>query len=122
MKKVNTVLLIIMIFTGALLFSSCSNSAGSNKISKSDNEIREIAYQSLTDNEKTSIIDWKGASVEKYKAETKHTIAGPTGPVNIKSKDTYKVTFKTNMDGLLGPIVVYLDSNSYKILGSDFRY
>jgi hypothetical protein len=41
--------------------------------------------------------------------------------INIKDKDTYKVIFRTNNQSLLGPITIYVDKNSYKILGIDLR-
>ncbi len=38
-----------------------------------------------------------------------------------KVKHLYKVTFKTNMDLVLGPIVVYVDGDTKKILGYGVR-
>jgi hypothetical protein len=36
---------------------------------------------------------------------------------NIKGIDVMTVTFKTDDDGSLGPIIVYIDKNSKKVLG-----
>ena len=41
--------------------------------------------------------------------------------MNIKGKDTYKVTFRTTNEGILGPIIIYIDKNSYSVLGGDLR-
>lgn len=88
---------------------------------KSDNDIKEIAYKSLSDNERNTITNWMDGKVEAYKDTNDHSVGSPIGAINIKDKDTYKVTFGTNNEGTLGPITVYLDRNTYKVLGGDLR-
>lgn len=33
----------------------------------------------------------------------------------------FKITFTTKDDDLLGPVILYLDTNTFKVLGMDFR-
>lgn len=39
----------------------------------------------------------------------------------VFGRDVYKITFNTFEDGLLGPIVCYVDKLNGKILGADYR-
>lgn len=39
----------------------------------------------------------------------------------VIDKELYKVTFNTTMDGLLGPIAIYVDKASGALVGADFR-
>ncbi|NOU46356.1 MAG: hypothetical protein HOO86_04755 [Bacteroidales bacterium] len=96
--------LIILILALIPVFSSC----------KKDNEtdstiqIREIAWISLSEHERsTVIVDWKQAPVTE-------TI--------YKEKKAYAVVFKTSDDALLGPITVYVDSMSKIVLGQNLRF
>jgi len=90
-------------------------------IKKSESDIIEIVYNSLDEYNKKSIIDWKSAKVEEYKPLTDCIIGGSQGAINIKDKDTYKITFRTDNEGILGPITKYVDMNSYEILGGEMR-
>ena len=90
-------------------------------VNKSDTEIRELAYQSLNENDKKTVVDWESAKVEEYNSSTDHSVGSPNGLANIKDKYTYKVIFRTNNEGLLGPITVYIDKDTYEILGIDLR-
>lgn len=123
MKKVIISLcLLVVIF---LQVTGCTNAKiKSTEINteKSKSDIIEIAYKSLNEGiQKNSIINWKSAKVEEYKSQLDHLIGSQSGEVNIKDKDTYKITFETDNDMLLGSIIVYLDRNSYTALGIDFR-
>lgn len=70
-------------------------------------QIREIAWNSLTSQEKsTVIINWKQAKVEESTYNT---------------KSAYAVMFNTKDDALLGPITVYVDSSTKIILGQALR-
>ena len=40
---------------------------------------------------------------------------------NLTGKTVYKITFNTTQDGLLGPIVLYVDKYNAKVIGTDFR-
>mgnify|MGYP007111628339 CR=1 FL=1 len=70
-------------------------------------QIREIAWASLEDQEKSTVIaDWKQAPV----AETTYM-----------DKSVYSVTFNTSDDALLGPIIIYVDENTHAVLGQALR-
>lgn len=70
-------------------------------------QIREIAWNSLSDQAKsTVIVDWKQALVTE-------TI--------YQDKSAYSVSFKTSDDALLGPIIVYVDKSSQIVLGQALR-
>ncbi|MBL4936964.1 hypothetical protein JK636_14515 [Clostridium sp. YIM B02515] len=107
--------------TGELLTSSGEYKKDDAKNQKTEADIRQIAYQSLSEESKKTIINWKTAKVEEYKAADEHEVASKKGKADIKDKDTYKVTFSTTDDAILGTINVYLDKNSYEVIGVDFR-
>ncbi|MEZ4357848.1 MAG: hypothetical protein R2876_04370 [Eubacteriales bacterium] len=123
MKKFIPFFLIVILI---LCFTGCENQeAGSNaaqtSIVKSESEIKEIAYDYLSDAEKDTVLNYESAEVKGYKCSEDHVIGGLNGQVNINDKDTYMVTFNTTDDALLGPITVYIDKNSYGVLGIDYR-
>ena len=84
-------------------------------IKKTGSDIREIAYQSLNENEKKKVIDWKGASVEEYKSTTDLSAVSQKGDwINLKGKDTYRITFTTN-NAMFGPILVFVEKNTFNV-------
>ncbi|ERI92340.1 hypothetical protein HMPREF1982_02322 [Clostridiales bacterium oral taxon 876 str. F0540] len=107
--------------TAELLTSSGEYKKDDSKNQKAEADIRQIAYQSLSEESKKTIINWKTAKVEEYKAADEHEVASKKGKADIKDKDTYRVTFNTTDDAILGTINVYLDKNSHEVLGVDFR-
>lgn len=93
--------LIILLFAIVPFFLSCEKEA------ISDNLIREIAWDALSENEKsTVIVDWKKA---------------PVSEVTYMEKEAYSVTFNTSYDELLGPIIVYIEVASKVVLGKGLR-
>lgn len=88
---------------------------------KEEDDIRKIGYESLNKKSKETIIDWKNAKVDECKYKSDHIIGSTNGSVNIRGKAVYRVNFKTTDEALLGPIIVYIDKNSYNVLGNDFR-
>jgi hypothetical protein len=70
-------------------------------------QIREIAWNSLDAQQKSTVtIEWKDAKVELSTYNT---------------KSVYAITFNTQDDALLGPIVIYVDSSSKEVLGQGLR-
>jgi hypothetical protein len=118
-------LLVFIQITGYISTEANSSSNGikaiETKSKKSESDIRKIAYQCLNEYDKKSIIRWQSAKVEEYTSKTDHSIWATNKTVNIKGKDTYKVTFRTNNENLVGLISIYIDINSYKVLGQDLR-
>lgn len=84
------------------------------------NNILEIAYQSLSEPDKNTVINWKDGSVEEYKDTSVHSISSKNGFINIQDKDLYRVSFRTNSKAL-GPITIYIDKKSSSFLGFDLR-
>jgi hypothetical protein len=79
--------------------------------------IRAFAYQLLDENDKAVIIDWKNAELEETKFTSDYSVYDISKKefVSIKGKDVYIITFETrNPDN---PITMYIDKNSYKLLG-----
>jgi hypothetical protein len=73
----------------------------------SDIQIREIAWNSLSIYDKsTVIVDWHQVPV------TKSIFNG------IRA---YAVTFNTSMDALLGPITVHVSTSTKVVIGQDMR-
>lgn len=70
---------------------------------------------------KDTITDTKAVTVENYDATESHAIWSPAGQIDIKGIATYKVSFPTSKDDILGPITVYLDRSNMAPLGSDYR-
>jgi hypothetical protein len=74
------------------------------------NKYREIAWNSLSDMQKATVItDWKEAHTESclYWENKRRVIC---------------VFFNTTEDALLGPIVVYIDPKSLEVIGFQPRY
>lgn len=70
-------------------------------------QIREIAWNSLSEQEKsTVIIDWKQATVTES---------------TYNQKRVYAVSFNTSADALIGPITVYVDTSTKVVLGQALR-
>jgi hypothetical protein len=86
---------------------------------KTESDIREIAYNALSETYKQQVSDWKTAKVEEsiLNGNEIYSSIGKYYSVNA-----YKVSFRNFKDGVLGPIVVYLDKDSYRFLGIGLRY
>lgn len=63
--------------------------------------------------------NWKTAKVEESTLNG-NEIYSSIG--KYYSASAYKVSFRNFTDGVLGPIVVYLDKDSYRFLGIGLRY
>lgn len=87
-----------------LILSSCS------KENIPESEIREIAWSSLSEAEKSTItVDWR---------------AVPVADTTYHDTRAYSVTFSTSVDNmlLLGPIVIYVDFETKAVLGRGLRW
>ena len=113
MKRMLGYGLLILLFSLKLV--GCSN-ISSNEFK---NKVREIAW--LDDTSKSDIINLETALIEKVKFKEEHLVATKTDNIDIKNIEAYKVTFTTQNDELLGPIVIYLDKDNLNVLGIDFR-
>jgi hypothetical protein len=108
-----------VIFLILLLFASF---AGCAKIGKApEEELRTLAYESLSKEEKQTILDWTKAPVVTIKPPNSLLIWSPQGSLDLKGREVVVVTFSTTQDPLLGPIKVYLDAETHEILGKGLR-
>jgi uncharacterized protein YcfL len=91
-----------------ILFSFFAVSGCSNEDDESQNNImkaREVAWNSLSAEQQATVItNWQEANVE------------------IKEDGTYHVRFNTTDDPLLGPIVVFVNSQTFEIEGYAPRF
>ncbi len=90
-----------------LLFSFFAVSGCSNEDDEKNNllKAREVAWNSLSAEEQATVItNWQEANVE------------------IKEDGSYHVRFNTTDDPLLGPIVVYVNSETFEIEGYAPRF
>lgn len=110
----------LCLFIFVLLQATGCNTTES-RIQKSDESIIEIAYQYLSENTRKTIVDWKSAKVQEDNDSAGYLVAGPNGVVSTKGKDTYIITFKTNGAAALGPVMVFMDRNTYEIIGVGLR-
>lgn len=94
-------------FTCALvffLFTTCDKADEQDLIM---NKVREIAWNYLDENAQASIIvDWQKAIITED---------------SYQNNKVYAVMFNTKDDGLLGPIVVYVDRKTHKVIGVGLR-
>lgn len=81
-------------------------------------EFRQVAWDSLSENTKDTVIgDWQKAEVTEVRPA-----AVPQHNIKLeKNQKVVKVVFHTEQDSLLGPIGLYIDRSSKEIIGSDAR-
>lgn len=79
--------------------------------------IKQTAWDYISEESKETIVgEWNEASVEKASYEQIPIIKS-----DKRSEHVYKVTFKTTHDALLGPICLYIDSDTNKVIGLNAR-
>ncbi len=81
----------------------------------------EIVKDSLGEKEKSTITNLENPKIEDVVFFSDPPIACFKDEEDIVGKDLYKITFKTTMDALLGPLAVYVDKQSGDIVGADYR-
>jgi len=81
------------------------------------------AHLAMTAIIQKTVIDWKKATTEDFKAPEQFTIASQNGKlIDIGGKQTVAVTFQVdNSKIMLGPITVYIDKGTKKVLGFGLR-
>lgn len=109
MKKSSTLLIQFVLI---LSLFGCSNTNYPKEI--------KLAYNYIDPISKKTIRNWKNAEVEEYTPNVDVEIYDYAlqKRLNIKGKDTLKVTFHTKDDKIIGPIVIFLDKKGEKVLGT----
>jgi len=95
-----------------------------NPVAPLEKKIRDKGVAWIEKNMKESVdklTEPENAIVEMYKEKENHVVWNPKGKKDIKGKSTYKITFTTENDALLGPVTLYLSTDNMAVLGSDFR-
>lgn len=80
-----------------------------------------IAQENINEKEKATITNFDNPTVEELVFDEKVSIYLFNNNENIIGRTAYRITFKTEQDGLLGPIVYYVDKENAKLLGADYR-
>ncbi len=92
-------------------------------------EVLEITSQTAIENVKKkldkksieTITNFDNPKIEEVVFDTQPSIYLFDDKHNIVGKDLYKITFNTIQDGLLGPMVFYVDKVNGEIIGADYR-
>ena len=112
MKKIGVIVLGIMMFL--VLYSGWKANYDIRVISNS-------AYNWLDDNNKALVIDKKPVEIKEISFSDEYLIFNGSETTDINGMEVYRVTFKSDKEELLGPIVVYLGRENLKVLGMDYR-
>lgn len=71
---------------------------------------------------KETILNFDNPEIEEVIFEASPSIAYFGRKTDVSGKPLYKVTFRTEQDGLLGPIVLYIKKAGGKVIGADYRF
>lgn len=81
----------------------------------------EIAKKTFDHKSTEAIINFNNPKIEEVIFETNPSIYLFEGINEIIGKELYKIPFNTTQDGLLGPIVLYIDKLKGDLIGADYR-
>lgn len=109
---------LFLIFLSLFSLFGCSFSSDSNV----SNDVKQ-AYDYLHPDSRNTIKNWKNATKEDFTPNRDFLVFNKekNKSINIKDKKTFKVTFHTNEDAVLGPIEVFIDKNTKETLGVALR-
>ncbi|WP_051316973.1 hypothetical protein [Ectobacillus panaciterrae] len=94
-----------------------NDKSGSTKAQTQDNEldIREAVWNQLPQKSKDEVIGtWKEATIKKI---TVNKDMGRLNDVKYDGKEVYLIAFKSNKNATLGPLSIYADMQTEKIVG-----
>lgn len=123
MLKKRTGIIVSVIACIAFLISGCgtvkTNESPKAKTAQTTKDVREIAWNALSDSEKEEVIGtWKEATVSKVKVdEHKFHLEDKS----FEGKEATMVTFLSKRKALLGDINKLIDEKSGKVIGTNFR-
>lgn len=90
----------------------CENS---KEITK--NELIEIAYNFLTEDEKSNILPIENTKVYELKIAEDYLVINSNVTINIKNTEVYKISFEEINPTKIGPPTVFIDKKTLEILG-----
>ncbi|MEK4130133.1 hypothetical protein NYE67_10650 [Solibacillus sp. FSL W8-0474] len=111
--------LVIFFLSLNFLLIGCSNENQKeiNELEKVYMEMREIAWTSLSDLAKETVIgNWEGAKVTEESIIEERQTNGEEKLLKV-----VKVGFTTSQDQFLGPIGIYIDPSTKEIVSRDIR-
>ena len=128
MKK-QIIIIGVFVFTIILAVAITINISENNKLAKVNsktenvNTYRKIAWEAIDEASKKQIIGgYENSEVETVNEPDNTTIlpfkAGKGGQINISGKTIITVSFHTNIDAMVGPIIIYIDPQSNKAIGT----
>ncbi len=126
MKKTMYLLFVILLM---LWLVGCKNDENANKTPIPTEEIVEMLQADIRQNDldaeqknERTITNFDDPDIQimTLQDETSYFYKIDDG-IRLDGKEVYKVTFHTESDGLLGPIVYYVDCYTGQIYGMDFR-
>lgn len=79
------------------------------------------AREKLNDKEIETIINLENPKIEEVILKGDTSIYLFDESIDAKGKSLYKITYNTELDGLLGPITFYVDKMSGIVIGVDYR-
>ncbi len=87
----------------------------------SEKEAVKQAKKMLSEEEKNTITNYDSPKVEQVSFKKEPDFYKYQDVGELKGKEAYKVTYETTMDGLLGPITMYIGVKDGKCYGMDLR-
>jgi len=112
--KIIRILLLSTIVLYAFILSGCQSPD-----KKTIKDVREIAWNSLSDSERNEVIgDWKDATISKVTADTKRF---NLIDLAFEGKEVTIVTFRSSKNSVLGDISKLVDEKTQKVIGGAFR-
>ena len=79
------------------------------------------AREMLDDKSIKTIINLNNPKIEEVVFDKNTLIYTFRNKIDLSGKHLYKIKFNTTQDGLLGPIVFYVDKFKGEIIGAEFR-
>ena len=79
------------------------------------------AREKLSDKEIETIINLENPKIEEVVLKGDTSIYLFDESIDATGKSLYKITYNTELDGLLGPITFYVDKMSGIVIGADYR-
>lgn len=123
MKKLRFAIIIVLLVLFVVLVSLyvIDHKRMDNNEPVSPQTAIEIAKSKLDKKSIETITNFDNPKVEEIVADTQLSIYRFEEKADIVGKELYEITFNTIHDGLLGPIVFYVDKMSGTLIGAGFR-
>lgn len=119
MKKI-----LLLLISCAVVFS-VMNLFGLNRADNPEFVTPETAVENvkekLDDKSVETITNFDSPKVEEIIFDGSYSMYFFEKKTEVKGKKLYRITFNTTQDGLLGPIVFYVDKISGEVIGAGFR-